>query len=402
MLGGPTKSGIVRRFAGVLVAVGTVLPVSLAPLPVGAATTRPPFTIVSGDFNTWNGSYQIISVPQGQSFLVSGLECTLATPYVPPTGSLVFKDATTRVDLGTVALTAPSHFSNCTTASVTDSETLAAGDYRIEATYVPGGSAPVQPSAAAAYTARVTAPTKCTSPNACNKTVKASASASYAGLNVTASGTPSSGAATMDLSVGLATLACPGTPKTPHPVADLRDTFVPKDTIEVTAIMPWTSSNAPELVCFNSPVAFLRTTSPKKATSGTGFLLACTQTKNVAPCVNSSQHIGNDVVVKFVVRGGDPRFYIVLPKGRQVWLSHFGTGRVGTAYNAQLQTSGGIAPFHWSLTSGALPQGCTLNPDTGTITGKPTTKGNYPIVVQAADSERPPQKAPMSIPITIK
>ena len=105
--------------------------------------------------------------------------------------------------------------------------------------------------------------------------------------------------------------------------------------------------------------------------------------------------------MKFVVPGGDPRFYIVCPHGRQVWLSHYGTAHLGKKYAAQLQSSGGRSPIHWKVSSGKLPSGCNLNTKTGAITGAPTRKGRYSAVVRATDSEDPPQTASINVPITV-
>ena len=58
------------------------------------------------------------------------------------------------------------------------------------------------------------------------------------------------------------------------------------------------------------------------------------------------------------------------PKGRQLWEASGALGKVGTAYHAQLVTSGGLSPIHWTVASGALPKGCTLNPLTGVISRK--------------------------------
>ena len=49
-------------------------------------------------------------------------------------------------------------------------------------------------------------------------------------------------------------------------------------------------------------------------------------------------------------------------------------GQVNVPYNATLAASGGTTPYTWSLTSGTLPAGLTLNASTGTISGTPTTK----------------------------
>jgi hypothetical protein len=241
----------------------------------------------------------------------------------------------------------------------------------------------------------------CASGQPCSTTRARSASVQYPGLKVVVSGTPSNGSATVDLDVGSGTLACPNVPAKPRPIATVRDSFAPSDRLIIIATLPSAASTAAEQVCFNSTAPFLSGSSPKVPKAGTGFLLACSQVANVAPCVLSSKQVGINVVVKFVIAGGDPRFYIALPKGRQVWLSQYANGKVGTAYSAQLQTSGGIAPIHWSVASGNLPGGCTLNAKTGSITGKPTTKGKFTAVVKATDAERTPQTASISVPITI-
>jgi type II secretory pathway component GspD/PulD (secretin) len=60
-------------------------------------------------------------------------------------------------------------------------------------------------------------------------------------------------------------------------------------------------------------------------------------------------------------------------------------GVLGQAYNQTLVTSGGKAPFTWSIVSGALPTGLALNA-TGAITGTPTVFGNFAFTVQVTDS----------------
>src|SRR5262249_3095230 len=43
-------------------------------------------------------------------------------------------------------------------------------------------------------------------------------------------------------------------------------------------------------------------------------------------------------------------------------------GRLGQSYAAQFTASGGVQPYHWTLVSGTLPPGLTLNDD-GSVTG---------------------------------
>jgi hypothetical protein len=50
---------------------------------------------------------------------------------------------------------------------------------------------------------------------------------------------------------------------------------------------------------------------------------------------------------------------------------------LGTAFNYQPSATGGVGPYSWSLTSGSLPNGLSLNSSTGAITGAPTQTGAF-------------------------
>jgi hypothetical protein len=62
-------------------------------------------------------------------------------------------------------------------------------------------------------------------------------------------------------------------------------------------------------------------------------------------------------------------------------------GLTGVDYNTQLLYSGGRAPVRWGMVSGSLPQGLSLNTDTGAISGRPVTVGVSTFVVRVIDSE---------------
>lgn len=64
----------------------------------------------------------------------------------------------------------------------------------------------------------------------------------------------------------------------------------------------------------------------------------------------------------------------------------FKPGRVGTAFKYQMLIWGGFAPFHWTVNSGALPPGITIDPAFGMISGIPTTKGTYSFTLRLTDS----------------
>ncbi|GAA5196380.1 hypothetical protein GCM10023322_65150 [Rugosimonospora acidiphila] len=62
---------------------------------------------------------------------------------------------------------------------------------------------------------------------------------------------------------------------------------------------------------------------------------------------------------------------------------------VGKAYDFfsdQLTVTGGTAPFAWSVTSGTLPAGLSLNPVTGLLSGTPTDAGTFPVTVTVTDA----------------
>jgi prepilin-type N-terminal cleavage/methylation domain-containing protein len=61
-------------------------------------------------------------------------------------------------------------------------------------------------------------------------------------------------------------------------------------------------------------------------------------------------------------------------------------GQTNVSYSQSLTSSGGKAPFSWSLTSGSLPAGLTLNASNGTITGTPTAGGTSTFTIRVTDS----------------
>ena len=59
---------------------------------------------------------------------------------------------------------------------------------------------------------------------------------------------------------------------------------------------------------------------------------------------------------------------------------------LGQPYDETLTASGGVPPYAWSIVSGTLPQGLTLEAGTGKITGTPNEAGDFNVTFQVTDS----------------
>jgi alpha-tubulin suppressor-like RCC1 family protein len=73
-------------------------------------------------------------------------------------------------------------------------------------------------------------------------------------------------------------------------------------------------------------------------------------------------------------------------------------GEIGAPYSARAQGTGGAAPYTWSADS--LPQGLSIDPESGTISGTPTTAGSYTPTITIADSHGIEASKPLQVKIT--
>lgn len=63
-----------------------------------------------------------------------------------------------------------------------------------------------------------------------------------------------------------------------------------------------------------------------------------------------------------------------------------GRARRGKAFRLTLSSTGGVGPTSWSLASGSLPPGLTLDGAGGLISGKPRARGQFSFVLALADA----------------
>ena len=72
----------------------------------------------------------------------------------------------------------------------------------------------------------------------------------------------------------------------------------------------------------------------------------------------------------------------------QITTTTLPSGKVGTSYAFTLQATGGSGVYSWSVQSGTLPSGLTLNSGTGAISGTPTAAGiSKPLVFKVTDAD---------------
>lgn len=84
-----------------------------------------------------------------------------------------------------------------------------------------------------------------------------------------------------------------------------------------------------------------------------------------------------------------------------ITITSLSSGTANTAYSATLQASGGAGTLTWSVISGTLPPGLSLNSSTGVISGTPTSTGSWTFTVQVTDSGSPALSAQQQLTITV-
>ncbi len=77
-------------------------------------------------------------------------------------------------------------------------------------------------------------------------------------------------------------------------------------------------------------------------------------------------------------------------------------GALNMSYSSTLAAQGGTVPYTWSVASGSLPAGLSLNAYTGTISGTPTSAGTVNIIAQVVDSGTPAQTTSKSFSVFIE
>ena len=109
------------------------------------------------------------------------------------------------------------------------------------------------------------------------------------------------------------------------------------------------------------------------------------------------------LLVAFASCGGPTRTPPTVPV---ITTASLPNGTLETPYNQTIQASGGVAPFHWTVSTGALPSKIALNPsvtNTVTLSGTPDTAVQaLPFTVQVTDSANRSAVQPYKVSILLE
>jgi hypothetical protein len=78
---------------------------------------------------------------------------------------------------------------------------------------------------------------------------------------------------------------------------------------------------------------------------------------------------------------------IVSTDGLRVVTTRLRYAFIDIFYEVTLAASGGTTPYAWNIVDGALPNGLSLNPATGVISGTPTAAGTFSFTMEVCDAE---------------
>ncbi len=92
---------------------------------------------------------------------------------------------------------------------------------------------------------------------------------------------------------------------------------------------------------------------------------------------------------------------IVAPAVFALQQTSLSPGQVGVGYNAAVKATGGLLPYHWTISSGNLPAGVVLDAGTGDVSGTPKTSGTSTFTISVSDSSNPVQLQAMQMSLVV-
>ncbi|HSY13214.1 MAG TPA: Ig domain-containing protein [Verrucomicrobiae bacterium] len=137
-------------------------------------------------------------------------------------------------------------------------------------------------------------------------------------------------------------------------------------------------------------------------TSGTlppGLTLSSAGAISGIPTVAGSYPITIQVTDQFQNTASKSLSLTVAQGSLLITTANLPNGTQGVGYSATLGAAGGEPPYTWSVATGTLPDGLNVDPNSGVISGTPTTPGNSQFTMQVTDSQMNTAQANLQITI---
>ena len=112
---------------------------------------------------------------------------------------------------------------------------------------------------------------------------------------------------------------------------------------------------------------------------------------NITMAVVDSRQASATKLLAISISGATGRLSVATP-------SPLSAATVGQPYTQVLAANGGVTPYRWTVTP-SLPAGLTLDGATGTISGTPTTAGQFSLTFQVADAAQATATAQLSLTV---
>jgi alpha-tubulin suppressor-like RCC1 family protein len=148
---------------------------------------------------------------------------------------------------------------------------------------------------------------------------------------------------------------------------------------DTTAVITWT---APPSFGTGAFTGYAATASPGGASCSSSGATACTITGLADGATYTV------TVVTYTTEGASSPSIPVTVSPATALVLNFPApprGQINTAYSDTLTVSGGTGPYTWSVSSGSLPPGITLDSSTGLLSGTPTAAGTSIFAVKVTD-----------------
>jgi hypothetical protein len=91
---------------------------------------------------------------------------------------------------------------------------------------------------------------------------------------------------------------------------------------------------------------------------------------------------------------------ITPPAPLEISQANFGPGVVGQPYDGGFFFGGGVAPYRWTISTGSLPDGLSINQTTSEVSGTPKKAGTFTFTARLTDSRGAFLDTPETVTVT--